>query len=441
MSPILLTAAALLVVAQLALPRRFAFLPLAIAACQLGNREILPELTTARILIIVGLFRALAGGFFVRPNKSRLDKLFIIFSAWAVLSAVGHEPDVYMPAPFYARVGMVINVFGTYLYGRAYLPDLEAFKRYALLLPLILVPLAILMARENRNGQNAYYMLGGRSSYSMMREGRIRAQGPYQHPILAGCAGASAIAFAVLSWRSGHKITGMVGLGACLGVVLACSSSGPLAAVAVSLAGIVFWRFRQSLKYVLWSVLALALLYNIVKGRGPWYLMASIDLVGGSTGWHRAKLIDQGFTYLNEWWFMGTDYTRHWMSSGVRWNPNMIDLTNYYLHLGVTGGIVLTLCLIGFIVVSFRLLIRRMAELKETGSGDEYVLWCAGISLATHAVSFISISYFDQMYVFFYLLLGAIPGLVASSTVELRRDPLESTVPTPPAPKPLRYYS
>jgi hypothetical protein len=367
--------------------------------------------------------------------------IFLFFSAWAVLSSFGHQADRYIPSPLNARLGMVINTFGTYLYARAYLPDIAAFKRYAMLLPLILIPLAVLMTIENRTKRNMYYALGARSETSAVREGRIRAQGPFQHPILAGCAGSTALAFAALAWRSGQRKIAIVGLGACLGVVLASSSSGPLAAVAVTMAGMGFWRWRRFLKHVLWGIVLVALLFNLVKGRGPWYLMASIDLVGGSTGWHRAKLIDQGFRFLHEWWFIGTDYTRHWMASGVRWNPNMIDLTNYYLHLGVIGGLPLALCLIGMLVTAFRLITRRMAELGSAESPDEFVLWCAGTALATHAVSFISISYFDQMYIFFYLLLGAVPGLVVSTSIDQPVTTIKPPVMEPVPVKPLRYYS
>lgn len=169
--------------------------------------------------------------------------------------------------------------------------------------------------------------------------------------------------------------------------------------------------------------------------------MASIDLVGGSTGWHRARLIDRGFENLNEWWLWGTDYTRHWMASGVSWNPNMVDMTNYYLHLGVIGGLALTLCVIAIIVVSFKMLFRRMYEMRLAGNPMEIVLWCAAASLAAHAISFVSISYFDQMYIYFYILLGAVPGLVNGTPSMLTTQPIATQMTEPVPVKALRYYS
>lgn len=146
--------------------------------------------------------------------------------------------------------------------------------------------------------------------------------------------------------------------------------------------------------------------------------MGSIDLVGGSTGYFRARLIDQSLTYINEWWLTGTDYTRHWMDTGVSWNPDHTDMTNYYIHLGVIGGLPLIIGLVTILSMCFKMIGRRMQELRKINHPDELVLWCAGAALAAHAISFVSISYFDQMYVLFYLLVGAIPGLCHTAGAE-----------------------
>ena len=419
----------LLVISQLALPRKVGFLPLLVAACHLGNVEILGDFTTVRLLIAIGLIRAMAGGYFYFNWKAPLDRTTIVFSAWAMLSAMGHHSQLINP--WVERAGLILNVVGTYLYGRAYLPNLDAFRRFAFLLPLVLLPLAAAMTLEQRSQRNLYFGLGAASPESPVRDGKVRATGPFRSPILAGCAGATSLSFALLLWRTRRKFWGALGFAACMGVTLACASSGPLAAVAVTGLSVVLWRWRRSLNVFIWTVVALALLYNLVKGRGPWYLMASIDLVGGSTGWHRAHLIDQGLTYFADWWLVGTDYTRHWMATGVSWSPDHVDLTNYYLHLGVTGGAVLPICIIAMLVICFKLLGRGMKPLRDAGDRDEIVLWCAGAALATHAVSFISISYFDQMYVLFYLLVSAVPGMVATVAAQKQTTTLPKEVLAP----------
>ena len=414
MNPVYLSLSAMLFIAQLVLPRKFAFLPLVFAACHMGSEEIIPQLTVARTLIIAGLARAMISGFFVGPGRCKLDQVFYVFSFFLVLSTVGHTADEYFPSPFQARCGLVLNAFGAYLYARSYIPDIAAFLRYVRWLPLMLLPLAALMVVQKATERSLYSVIGVGSDSAAIREDKIRAQGSFKHPILAGCSGATALPLAVLLWYQRKRALSALAIAVTMTITLASASSGPLAAVAVSFASILLWRWRHHLKSFLWLALCLGIFYTVVKGRGPWYIMSSLDLVGGSTGWHRAKLMDQGWTYLSDWWLFGTDYTRHWMSSGTRWNPNMVDLTNYYLHLGVTAGLSAMLSLIAMIVVGFRLLWLRMKELRQASSIDERVLWSAGASLAAHALAFVAISYFDQMYIFFYVLLGTIPGLVSS---------------------------
>ena len=407
-----------LLIAQIVLPRKYAFLPLILAAAHMGDAEMLPQITPARGLILIGLMRAFASGYFKGFKRTKLDSLMALFSVIALASSVGHEPDIYFPSPVLARLGLVFNVVGAYAYGRAYLPDLGAFVRYATLLPILLIPLAFGMLSEQTTRVNVYYPLGARSPESLMRLGKIRASGPFDHPILAGTCGATVLPFAYLLYRRNQRGLAVVAVITCMTIVLCTASSGPLAAVAISILAIFLWKWRTRLRNLGYGALAFGLVYWVVKGRGPWFLMASLDLVGGSTGWHRARLIDQSFVFLDEWWLWGSDYTRHWMSSGTRWNPNVVDMTNYYLHLGVTGGIGLSIILICFIGASFNMLGRRMQQMREVGSDNEIVLWCAGVALAAHAMSFVSISYFDQMYVFFYILVGSVPGLVATDSEE-----------------------
>jgi hypothetical protein len=442
MNPIFAASLVGLVIAQLAVPRRLAFLPMLLAGCHLGNIEVLPEMTPARLLILVGLARGITAGYCVWPTKSSLDRWFFVFAAIALISTFGHKADPWVPSPFAARVGLVLNVCGAYLYGRTYLPDLTTFRTYAYILPLILIPLAMGVTAEKKIARNLYSTIGASSEGVSIREGKVRSKGPFRHPILAGTAGATALPFALLLWRTGRKKAAVVGTAACLAIVAASGSSGPMAAAGLS-AGCVFvlWKWRQHLSKFLWACVALALLYSLISGRGPWFIMARIDLAGGSTGWHRAYLIDQGFRYFGQWWLWGTDVTRHWMPTGVSWSPMHTDLTNYYLHLGVIGGLPLVLCLIAFMASSFRALTSRMEVLRRFDGPDEFLLWCAGTSIFAHALSFISISYFDQMYVFFYMLLGAVPGLVGTSSL-----PLTSAVPEVPAAEPVlvkspRYYS
>ena len=84
-----------------------------------------------------------------------------------------------------------------------------------------------------------------------------------------------------------------------------------------------------------------------------YYLLARIDLTGSSTSWHRAALIDMALGHLSEWWAFGTDHTRHWMPYGVPWSDNHSDITNYYISMGVNGGLPLMLLFIAILAKAF----------------------------------------------------------------------------------------
>ena len=56
-----------------------------------------------------------------------------------------------------------------------------------------------------------------------------------------------------------------------------------------------------------WSVLAGVLALAAVMRDPVYFVVAKIDLAGGSTGWHRAQLIHSSIAHLDEWWITGTE--------------------------------------------------------------------------------------------------------------------------------------
>jgi hypothetical protein len=43
-----------------------------------------------------------------------------------------------------------------------------------------------------------------------------------------------------------------------------------------------------------------------------WFLIARIDLAGGSSGYHRAMLIDTFLRHFGDWWLLGTKDAFSW---------------------------------------------------------------------------------------------------------------------------------
>ncbi len=420
--PLLLLTLAL-VFAQFALPRRFAFVPLLIAACHTPYYATIGgQFSAVRLVLLAGLFRAFFTGLIDWHPRKPLDLLMAAWSAIALLSSLGHETG----NPFTYRAGLVLNVFGTYLYGRCYLREPADFVQLIRATAIVLIPLAAFLTLEAVTGANSYSAIGSRFSFAITRDDQNRAMGPFGTPILAGTIGAVCFPLFVAIWRN-HRRTALLGIISSFAIISASASSGPIGTFLLGSGALFLWRWRTSLGKVKLAAIAFLVVIQLFRERSVLYLISIIDFVGGSTGWHRSRLLESAFEHLDEWWFMGTDFTRHWMPYGLPSVPEHCDLTSYYVHLGVIGGLPLTLTLIGILTRSFGLLGRRMRQMRQTDDTNELLLWCAGCTFFAHTITFFTISYFDQLYVFFYLLVAAIPCLV-------KRAPAEKPVILTPSP-------
>jgi len=125
---------------------------------------------------------------------------------------------------------------------------------------------------------------------------------------------------------------------------------------------------------------------ELIMTRPAYFIMARIDVTGGSTGWHRAELIRSALSHLSEWWFCRTDYTRHWMPTGVTWSLEHTDITNYYLKMGVWGDYHSCYSLLPSLPGGF---FRRgsITANGRTASEDRFFIWALGASLFSHAVT------------------------------------------------------
>ena len=168
---------------------------------------------------------------------------------------------------------------------------------------------------------------------------------------------------------------------------------------------------------LVWGGVAAYCVLALVMTRPPYYLISRIDLTGGSTGWHRSRLIESSLRHLDEWWIAGTDHTRHWMATGVTWSADHTDLTNHYIALGVYGGLPLLLSFLAVLAVSFRHVGR---ELRSGRSGlAAWVPWTFGCALFAIAVTSVSISYFDQSVLWLYMTIALCNTAAGERVAEL----------------------
>jgi len=415
----------------LALPRQWAPLPMLVGTCYMTPGPGIEvggfSFNIVRILILVGFIRVLFRGERPVGGMNNMDWLMLAWGGWALCTSVFHQ------APKDAlvfRTGFVYNTLGVYFLIRCFCRSLEDAAGLARSTAILLVPVALEMLNEQITGHNVFAMFGGVAESPEIREGRLRSQGPFAHAILAGTVGA-VCAPLVLGVRRERPGFATVGLSACVVMVFTSASSGPIMSLLVGLFGLLLWRWRHLTRHMRLAAVMGYLLLAVVMKSPPYYLLARIDLTGGSSGWHRAELIDSSIRHLREWWFAGTDYTRHWMPTGVSWSPDHTDITNYYLHVGVVGGLPLLVGLIVMQAVAFHY-VGRACKLYAAVDGDPFLAWSLGASLFAHVATSISVSYWDQSYVFVYVCMATIScvrqvsGEAADSDLRNRDGGLEA---------------
>ena len=404
--------------ALLSLPLRWAALPLLAGACYttLGQEITLGpfHFQLLRLLILVGIIRVILRREGLARSGNGLDALMLGWGAWALVSSVFHEDA---SATLVNRMGLVFNGGGLYFLFRVFcrsIPDIVVLSR---IIALVLIPLSLEMLFELKTGRNLFAVFGNVHEFADVRGGSTRAQGSFAHPILAGSIGAACLPLMLVLWR-GWRLTAISGVAACGLMVYASASSGPILSVAAAILALAVWPLRRHMRLIRWSLVTLYVLLEIAMKAPAYFLVARIDMTGNSTSWHRAALIDAAVKHLSEWWLVGTDFTRHWISYGVGWSSDHIDITNYYVNMGVYGGLPLMFLFIATLAKAFSFVGHETSMQNETGNsgGDKFVLWAVGSALFVHAVSFVSISYFDQSVVFLYLVLAVTPVSYADRT-------------------------
>ncbi len=392
------------------LPRRLAILPLLLAATYMTRGQVLEigpaDFTIPRLLVVVGFLRVIARGEHLPDGLHGVDKLVLTLAAILIGMSTFHTSDAWV-----FRMGLVWTEVGCYFLFRIFLQDREDVQSTFMFLCVALLPLAALMVIEKVTGHNPFGGLGGVVEYSLVRDGRVRAAGPFAHPILAGTVGAMAIAMGLAVWKISRRHA-WAGLFSGAGIIFAATSSGPIMTVVFIGVGLAAWRVRDRMRTVRWGILTGLIALDIVMKDPVYFLMARIDISGGSQGYYRSQLVRSSFQHLSEWWASGTDYTRHWMASGIYANDRMVDITNHFLAMGVMGGLLLMAVFIAIIVYSFRDVGRGIKQHAEASIDQQFFIWMLGALLFGFVMTFWSISLFDQSVLYFYLCLAAIQSVV-----------------------------
>jgi len=391
------------------LPRRFAFIPILLTGCYitLGQRIVIATLdfTMLRILILFGFARVIIKKEFFLLKLTKIDRTFIW---WVIVSIVAYTLVYKTTGAFINRMGMSLDAIGCYFLFRIFIQDFHEIITLFKVLAIILLPLSIAMLIENATGRNLFSILGGVPEVTLIRDGKMRCQGAFRHPILAGTFGATTLPLFASLWFNNLRFLTVIGAISATIIAFTASSSGPLIAYVFGIIGLYLWLLRSHMRAIRWGIVGGALSLHIIMKAPVWYLSDRVSNIIGGTGWYRAALIDAAIKHFNEWWLIGTNFTAHWLPECFLISPGKIDITNQYISEAVNGGLLKMILFIYIIVLCFRNLGRLIREIEEQCFTMKITLWAMGASLFAHAVSFFSVSYFDQILIFWYLILSII---------------------------------
>lgn len=369
------------------------------------------DFTMLRLIVIAGLVRLLARGEFSYFRATVADKLLIAFLVCKSIMATLLYGDM---GTLVKEIGYALDAGGAYFIARCTLRTFEDLRKFAAAAAILTCCLCPLFLYEFVSSYNLFSLFEGVSSEAWVRDGEIRARGSMPHAILAGCFFAPFVPLfiALCLRRSSGRLLYFAAVGAIFLIVVSTSSSTPAFSFLMGIFGWCVFLFRRHLRVIrIVGIVGLVGLHFVMNAP-VWHLISRFSFSSSSTGYFRFMLIDSFITRANEWFLMGTRYTGHWFFGAQ-------DITNQFVLVGVKGGIIPLLIFVAQIVFAFRY-IGTMMRLKKDNANHVYLAWGLGVSLLVHMTNFIGVSYFGQIVVLWYILLGMISSLEYSSRMEAK---------------------
>lgn len=408
------------------LPRKQVVLPFLFAAFLIPADQVVLidpfHFMTMRILVLFGLLRVLwAKGIskqaILAGGVNRLDVAILAFAASSAIAGLLLWHD-WKAVVF--QSGELYSVVGVYVVLRFLIREKEDVERTLKAFAWLATVIAVIMLYEQAKGWNPYALLGGSHAQEFAtlseRGDRFRATGPFAHPILAGTFGAISMPLFFALWWKERRDRAVAALGMIAAVMIsfASNSSTPLLALIGGLAALCCWPLRKFMGVIRWGIVVVLIALHIVMKAPVWSLISRVDLVGGSSSYHRYQLVDAFIRHFGDWCLVGVKGT-------ADWGWDMWDLSNQYVLVGETSGLVPFLLFITIIVLAFKYAgrARRMAACRR----DQLFIWAIGCALFANVVAFFGISYFDQTIVAWYALLAMIVAVRRSSLAISSQNP------------------
>ena len=253
-----------------------------------SQRVVIAELdfTLLRVMTVLGLARVLMRGEYRRVRWHGLDA---VVAVWVLVNAIAY---IALRGAVVNRMGMALDVLGGYALLRCCLRSWEDLDVIVKTVAWASLPIACVFIYEQMTGLNFFSYLGGVNMITKIRDGRLRCMGPFPHPIVAGAFWATMVPLLLAGRARGLKPGWLIHAGvlSSVAIVMMTASSTPVLALLVAAAGILAFPYRRYTAGVRWGTVLVLIGLHFVMKAPVWHLIARIDVIGGSTGWHRYHL-------------------------------------------------------------------------------------------------------------------------------------------------------
>lgn len=438
LGPFVLVAMIALILLIFLLPRKYVIAPLlfGLILTPVGQSVFMggAHLYVTRILIFAGWIRLLtskAGGSKIWNEHPSLDKVFIVWAVIRMCSFLIRHPE---SGAVINQAGFLIDDVGGFFLIRALIRDRDDIQRLVKVLCGICVILVPTMAYEELKNVNLFGIIGHSPVIDELRNGHVRAQGPFEHALLAGTFAATLLPLFFWLWKSGKSRTvGIAGMFAVTAIPLLTQCSTPLLAYGAAFFALCFWPFHKQMRLVRWGIVATLIGLQLIMKANVWWIIQHMDIIGGSSGWHRAELIDEFLKHFFDWWLIGT-------SANATWGHMTWDLCNQYVAEGEVGGLGTFIAFISMICICFS----WIGNARKASAGnrkEEWFFWILGAALFSNVIAYFGISYFDQTRFSWFALLAMItaatfPARHAEVVTENASPAAQTPVQRPWAPAP-----
>jgi hypothetical protein len=350
-------------------------------------------------------------------KPGRLNVLDKVFLAWALSNAITF-------CILWTSMGAVTNKFGFlwttlggYFAVRLLIRDKADVIYTIKVLAVLMMIIAPAMEFEHITRRNLFSVLGAQE-FASVRYTSIRAQGPFEHAIIAGTIGAMLIPIWVGLWWQGKRYRRLAGLGIAASVVMAiaCASSTPIMTTGAALLALFLWPLRQNMRIIRRVAAGAIVALHLIMKAPVWFLLARLGGTLGGSGYHRAELIDNFVHHFSEWWLVGTQ-------NNANWGYDMWDVDNAYVAAGIGGGLITFILFLAIMVYAYKR-IGKSRRLARKSRPDERLIWAMGACLFANTVGFFGIIYFDQSILIFYCILAMISA-TATFVADSQQPPAE----------------